>query len=49
MFLEKPDDADHIYSSIFSDINRRYSSATIPPTKNTTASAGKPSDDPRPS
>jgi VWFA-related protein len=24
MFLEKPDDADHIYSSIFSDINRRY-------------------------
>ena len=24
MFLEKPDDADRIYSSIFSDINRRY-------------------------
>jgi VWFA-related protein len=24
MFLETPDDADHIYSSIFSDINRRY-------------------------
>jgi VWFA-related protein len=24
MFLEKPDDADHIYSSIFADINRRY-------------------------
>ncbi len=24
MFLEKPADADHIYSSIFSDINRRY-------------------------
>jgi len=24
MFLEKPEDADRIYSSIFSDINRRY-------------------------
>jgi hypothetical protein len=24
MLLEKPGDADHIYSSIFSDINRRY-------------------------
>jgi VWFA-related protein len=24
MFLEKPEDADHIYDSIFSDINRRY-------------------------
>jgi hypothetical protein len=24
MFLEKPEDADHIYSSILSDINRRY-------------------------
>lgn len=24
MFLQKPDDADHIYSSILADINRRY-------------------------
>ena len=33
MFLEKPEDADHIYSSIFSDINRRYIVSYYPANK----------------
>jgi len=33
MFLERPEDADHVYSNIFSDINQRYILAYYPTNK----------------